>query len=96
MFEQANIIRKRCDRGALLPIGQKCPAIEIFDMTGAIDKFPFYSRVAGFHVIMTTKSFLLKNDQFAHNNRFCSIPLTVLSIDATGHELLRTCHRYVW
>lgn len=50
VFEQANIIRRRCDHGSLLPIGQECTAMDLCRISDEIDQYPFYSRVAGFHV----------------------------------------------
>lgn len=50
VFEQANIVRGKCDRGALFAVDQKYGAIDLFNMAGEVDQYPFYTRVAGFHV----------------------------------------------
>lgn len=50
IFEQANIIRGKCDRRSLFPASEKSSAADLFNMSSAIDQIPFYGRVAGFHV----------------------------------------------
>lgn len=50
VFEQANIVRGKCDRGSLFPASEKSAAIDLFNISQSIDQTPFYSRVAAFQV----------------------------------------------
>lgn len=71
VFEQANIIRGKCTgRKSLFPASEKSLAIDLFNMSRAIDQTPFYSRVAGFHV--RNQKVLFCEHRFACSNKIHS------------------------
>lgn len=69
IFEQTNIVRGKCDRKSLFVASKKCSAIDLFDISRAIDQTPFYGRVAGFHVRKQKSVNLSSAQTVFRNNR---------------------------
>lgn len=57
IFEEAIKMKGKCERGSLFTTG-KSDAIDLFNISGSVDQYPFYSRCIGFHVRITKLLFI--------------------------------------